>query len=105
MNQHVHSKTFIFQRLKDERKQLTLLGVKTIGLFGSFVRGSQTSSSDIDMLVEFMPGKHTFDNFMEVAFFLEELLGRKVELVTAEALSPYIGPHILEEVELVPIAA
>jgi predicted nucleotidyltransferase len=52
-----------------------------------------------------MPEKHTFDNFMEVAFLLEELLGRKVEVVTPEALSPYIGPHILREVERVPIAA
>jgi predicted nucleotidyltransferase len=57
------------------------------------------------VLVDFMPEKHTFDNFMDVAFFLEELLGRKVELVTPEALSPYIGPHILGEMERVPIAA
>jgi hypothetical protein len=42
---------------------------------------------------------------MELTFLLEELLGRKVELVTPEALSPYIGPHILKEVERVPIAA
>lgn len=48
---------------------------------------------------------HTFDNFMEVSFLLEDLLGRKVELVTPESLSPYIGPHILREVESVDIAA
>ena len=61
--------------------------------------------SDVDILVEFMPDQHTFDNFMEVAFFLEDFLGRKVEVVTPEALSPFIGPHILREVERVPIAA
>jgi hypothetical protein len=61
--------------------------------------------SDIDILVEFMPEKHTFDNFMEVAFLLEKLPGRKVELITTEALSPHIGPHILREVERVSIAA
>ena len=105
MNKKADSKEFIFQRLKDEREKLAFFGVKNIGLFGSFVRGSQTSLSDIDILVEFMPEKHTFDNFMEVAFLLEELLGRKVELVTTEALSPHIGPHILREVERVPIAA
>jgi uncharacterized protein len=55
--------------------------------------------------VKFTPEKHTFDNFMEVAFLLEEILGRKVELITPEALSPHIGPHILREVERVPIAA
>lgn len=101
----VDNKEFIFQRLMDERKRLAFLGVKNIGLFGSFARGSQTSLSDIDLLVEFFPENHTFDNFMELTFFLEELLGRKVELVTPEALSPYIGPHILREVERVPIAA
>ena len=42
---------------------------------------------------------------MDVAFLLEEILGRKVELITPEALSPHIGPHILKEVERVPIAA
>jgi predicted nucleotidyltransferase len=105
MNNKADTKEFIFQRLKDEREKLAFFGVKNIGLFGSFVRGSQTSLSDIDILVEFMPEKHTFDNFMEVAFLLEELLGRKVELVTTESLSPHIGPHILREVERVPIAA
>ena len=105
MNKKADTKEFIFQRLKDEREKLAFFGVKNIGLFGSFVRGSQTSLSDIDILVEFMPEKHTFDNFMEVAFLLEELLGRKVELVTTEALSPHIGPHILREVERVPITA
>ena len=104
MNKKADTKEYIFQRIKDEREKLAFFGVKNIGLFGSFVRGSQTSLSDIDILVEFMPEKHTFDNFMEVAFLLEELLGRKVELVTTEALSPHIGPHILREVERVHIA-
>lgn len=105
MVKKVNTKEFIFQRLIEEREKLAFFGVKNIGLFGSFVRGTQMSLSDIDILVEFMPEKHTFDNFMEVAFLLEELLGRKVELVTPEALSPHIGPHILREVERVPIAA
>ena len=55
--------------------------------------------------VEFAPDKHTFDNFMELSFLLEYMLGRKVDIVTPEALSPYIGPHILKEVERVAIAA
>jgi predicted nucleotidyltransferase len=105
MVKKVNAKEIIFQRVIEKREKLAFFGVKNIGLFGSFVRGSQTSLSDIDFLVEFMPEKHTFDNFMEVAFLLEELLGRKVELVTPEALSPHIGPHILREVERVPIAA
>jgi predicted nucleotidyltransferase len=105
MNEEINAKELIFERILDEKKQLAFYGVKNIGLFGSFVRGDQTPLSDIDILVEFTPEKHAFDNFMEVAFLLEEILGRKVELITPEALSPHIGPHILREVERVPIAA
>ncbi len=105
MAKKVNTKDAIIQRILAARERLALLGVRNIGLFSSFVRGAQTLLSDVDMLVEFMPEKHTFDNFMEVAFLLEELLGRKVEVVTPEALSPHIGPHILKEMERVPIAA
>lgn len=88
-----------------ERKRLAELGVVSIGLFGSFVRGDQHPKSDIDLLVEFSPLKHTFDNFMDLSFLLEDLLGHKVEIITPQALSPYIGPYILKEVERVAIAA
>jgi uncharacterized protein len=105
MNKRVNTKEEIVQRILSERERLTLLGVSSIGLFGSFVRGDHSSSSDVDILVEFVPAKHSFDNFMEVVFLLEGLFDRNVEVVTPESLSPYIGPHILKEVERVPIAA
>ena len=73
--------------------------MRRIGLFGSFVRGEQHLGSDIDFLVEFEPSKKTFDNFIKLSMFLEEALQHKVELVTPESLSPYLGPHILREVE------
>ncbi|MEE4607040.1 MAG: nucleotidyltransferase family protein [Desulfobacteraceae bacterium] len=105
MVEKVKTKNAIVRRIQKERERLTFLGVRSIGLFGSIVRGDETPLSDVDTLVEFIPEKHTFDNFMEVAFLLEKILGRKVELVTPEALSPHIGPHILKELERVPIAA
>ena len=105
MVEKVKTKNAIVRRIQKERERLTFLGVRSIGLFGSIVRGDETPLSDVDILVEFIPEKHTFDNFMEVAFLLENILGRKVELVTPEALSPHIGPHILKELERVPIAA
>lgn len=105
MENKVTNKDDIIKRILEERERLAFLGVENIGLFGSFVRGSQTSLSDIDILVEFTPEKHTFDNFMEVSFLLEEILGRKVEVITPEGLSPHIVPHILNEVERVPVAA
>ena len=105
MGNRVATKEEIVRRILNEREKLALFGVVSIGLFGSFARGEQTPSSDIDILVEFDREKHTFDNFMEVSFLLEDLLGRKVEVVTPEGLSPHIGPHILREVERVPFAA
>lgn len=105
MNGPAESKDTIIQRILAQRQRLASLGVRSIGLFGSFVRGEQTAESDVDILVEFEPDKHSFDNFMDVSFLLEDLLGRKVELVTPESLSPYIGPYILREVERVSIAA
>lgn len=95
----------ILGRIKQESARIRALGVKRLGLFGSFVRGEQRPDSDVDILVEFEPGQKTFDNFMELSFLLEELLQRRVELVTLEALSPHIGPYILAEVEDVPLAA
>ncbi len=74
------------------------------GLFGSFVRGDQRADSDVDVLVEFEEGQKTFDHFIGLSFLLEDLLGRRVELVTCDSLSPHIGPHILREVEYVSLA-
>ena len=72
-------------------------GVSTIGLFGSHVRGEQTEKSDIDILVEFNKSIGLFE-FMDVEFYLEDLLGRDVDLVMKSALKPHIGKYILREV-------
>ena len=90
--------------LLENRPQIQALGVKRLGLFGSFLHGSQSDDSDVDLLVEFEDGEKTFDHFMSLSFLLEDLLQRRVEIVTTEALSPHIGPHILREVEYVPFA-
>jgi hypothetical protein len=92
-------------RLKTIKPELSALGVLKIGIFGSFAREQQSETSDIDILIEFSPNNHTFDNFMEATFLLEKTMGRKVEVVTPESLSPFIGPHILREVEHVPLIA
>ena len=97
----VQTKADIVRALSEHRHRIDALGVRRVGLFGSFVRGDQKPESDVDLLVEFEPGRKTFDNYMQLAFLLEDLLQRRVELVTPEALSPYIGPKILKEVEYV----
>lgn len=89
--------TGIIETLRKHRDILKKYGVKRIGLFGSFVRKEQRADSDIDFLVEFE--KPDFDNFMNLVFFLEELFGRKVELITNGSLSPYIQPFVEKEVK------
>ena len=99
------SKQSIVTSIREHDSNIRAFGVKRLGLFGSFARGEQSEDSDIDVLVEFEPDKKTFDNFMQLSFFLEDLLERRVELVTAESISPYIRPHIMSEVEYVTFTA
>jgi hypothetical protein len=60
--------------------------VKRCGVFGSFARNEAGAQSDVDILVEFELEKKSFDNFMKLSFFLEDLFGRRVNLVTTESL-------------------
>lgn len=101
----IKTKQDILTVLDKNQSRLKALGVRRIGVFGSFVRGEQHPDSDIDLLVEFASGKKNFDTFMELSFFLEEVLQRRIELVTIESLSPYLGPYILKEVEYASLAA
>jgi len=94
----IEPKDEVLSLLAENRDEIKTLGVKQLGLFGSFLHGKPHQKSDIDFLVEFEPGKKTFDNFMHLSFLLENIFRRRVELVTQESLSPYIGPHILKEV-------
>jgi predicted nucleotidyltransferase len=71
--------------------------VKTIGVFGSYVRGEQKRGSDVDVLVEFEEPVGLFA-FMDLEFYLSDLLGVKVDLVSKKALKPYIGEYIKREV-------
>jgi hypothetical protein len=71
--------------------------VKAIGVFGSYVRGEQKRGSDVDILVEFEEPVGLFA-FMDLEFYLSDLLGVKVDLVSKKALKPYIGEYIKREV-------
>ena len=73
-------------------------GVKKIGLFGSFIRGEELENSDIDILVEFEKGQKTFDNYMELKFYLEDIFNRKVDLVTISSIKPHLKDNILDEI-------
>jgi len=75
--------------------------VKTLGVFGSAARDEMREGSDVDVLVEFN-GPPTFDGYMDLKFFLEELLGTKVDLVTIDAVKPRMRPII--EKDLIDVA-
>ena len=86
-----------FSRLRAAEGEIRALGVRRLALFGSVARDAAKVGSDVDLLVEFSPGQKTFDRFMALSDLLERLVGHRVELVTVEGLSPFIGPHILAE--------
>jgi len=95
-------KQYIINTLVSNKSKINQLGISKLGLFGSYVRNEQNEKSDIDIFVDFNPQNETFENFMDLCFFLDDLfLGVKVEVVTKNGLSPIIGPKILKEVEYV----
>jgi uncharacterized protein len=69
--------------------------VQRIGVFGSLARGEADSSSDVDIVVEL--GQPTFDHYMDLKFFLEEVLGKPVDLVMAETIKPRLRPILAQE--------
>lgn len=91
----------IAEILKDHKRELKeKYGVKKIGIFGSYVKKDNTKNSDIDILVEIgIP--MGFFKFLGLERYLSQLLGVKVDLVTRNALKPYIGRRILEKVRYV----
>jgi len=91
----------ILQKIEENKEKMRKFGVKRIGLFGSYIKGEQKQKSDIDILVEFKKGMKTFDNYMELKFFLEDLFNCKVDLVITEALKPDLKSYILESVRYV----
>ena len=73
-------------------------GVAKIGLFGSYIRREERPDSDVDVLIMFRKGEETFDNYMDCKFYLEDLFGRKVDLLMKGAIKKRIKPYIIREV-------
>ena len=90
----IASLDFTLQVLRDHERELRRFGVAHAAVFGSVARGEARADSDIDVLVVF-EGKPTFDAFMDLQFYLEELLGARVDLVTENALRPQVR-HAIE---------
>ena len=71
-------------------------GVRSIRVFGSFARGEETVASDIDLLVELEPKRSLLD-MISMKYEIEDLIGRKVDVVTAKGISPYLVEQITKE--------
>jgi len=88
----------IKQTLKEKMPEIKKnYGVKNLYIFGSYVRGEQRPDSDIDILVEFEKGKKTFDNYMDLKFYLEELFRKKIDLITKESVKSKLKKYIYRE--------
>ncbi|NLV26148.1 MAG: nucleotidyltransferase family protein [Methanomicrobiales archaeon] len=72
-------------------------GITRIGAFGSQITGNPSQGSDIDILVTFQEGKETFDNYMDLKFFLEDTFGKKVDLVIEDSIKDRLRDRILRE--------
>ncbi len=93
------TKDHILNIIKINKPEISKFGISDIGLFGSYVREEQSNKSDIDILIDFEPDKENYDNYMAVYDLFERLFkNERVEIVTKNGLSPYIGPKILNEV-------
>ncbi|MBN2107271.1 MAG: nucleotidyltransferase family protein [Deltaproteobacteria bacterium] len=91
------SKEKILKILGERRSELTRrFSVAKIGLFGSYARNAALPESDIDLLVEL--SHPTFDNYMDLKFYLEELFESPVDLVLSDALKPRLIPYVTSEI-------
>lgn len=83
------------QVLEDNLDRIKWFGVRQLGIFGSVAREEDSENSDIDVLVDLE--KETFDNYMGLLFYLEDLFGKKVDLAIKNSLKPRIRDRILAE--------
>jgi len=92
------TKEIILSTLKDLKDKLKArYKVNQIGLFGSYVSDSQEESSDVDILVEFNEDASLFD-LVRLSHYLEEIFGKKVEVVSKTSLKKEMKQHIMDEV-------
>jgi uncharacterized protein len=88
------------EKLIGHKKELALFGIKSLAIFGSVARDEAVEDSDVDILVEFA-APATFNGYMDLKFFLEDLLGGPVDLVTRRSIRPRIREQIEREAQYV----
>ena len=97
MNNIYKDKASVLRVIREKQSEIAgRFTVRRIGVFGSFARGTAGPESDVDILVELK--EPTFDNYMDLKFFLEEILDNSVDLVIYDAIKPRLKPIIEQEV-------
>ena len=89
------SREDILSVIEQNQAALKKLGVRRLGLFGSCARGEATAESDLDFVVEF--SDKSFDAYMDLKSFLEDLFRSRVDLVTVSSIKPRLLPIIQRE--------
>ena len=97
----IQNKQEIFQMINSRRSAIQGLGAERLGLFGSFARGEQKETSDIDLVVEFRAGMKTYRNLLNLADLLEEILHKKVDLLTWEGMASFVQREAKKDIEYV----
>lgn len=85
----------VLRRLEAHRPAIKAYGVRSLGLFGSYVHGEQKEGSDLDFVVEFE--RKSFDAYVDLKDYLEDLFGCRVDLVISDTIKPRLREIILEE--------
>jgi uncharacterized protein len=85
----------VIRSIREHLPDLDRFDVRSISVFGSVARDEATTESDVDVLVEF--GRATFDGYMGLKFFLEDLLGVRVDVATVDSLKPRVRERVLRE--------
>ena len=86
----------VLRLIEQNQAALRKLGVRRLGLFGSCARGEATAGSDLDFVVEF--SNKSFDAYMDLKSFLEDLFRSRVDLVTVSSIKPRLLPIIQREI-------
>ena|SRR3989338_1504554 len=88
------------ERLREHRHQIRAFGVKRLSLFGSLAKGEANKGSDADFLVEFEEGRGLFNDVFGLSELLEDITGRKVDLVKANLIREELRDEILRGVKI-----
>ena len=89
----------IIEKLAKHLSKIEKFGVEKIGIFGSLLKGETTG--DVAILISFKENDESVHNLIDLDYFLKDTLNAEIDIVTTNALSSYLGPYILQEVEYI----